>query len=261
MKRFISDLKKYYKYIKYSAYSELKGEVANSYLSWIWWILDPLFFMLVYVFISQIVFSTTEQYFQVFVFIGLTCWNFFSKNVLTSIKLIQANKDIVTKVYLPKWVLLLIKMFNNFFKMAISLVLCFLFMLIYQVPFHPMLFWIFPILIVLFIVTFGCASILMHCGVFIEDLHNVTNIILRLTFYLSGIFYSIPNRITGLIGDILLNCNPLALIINSARNVMIYNKLPNLSVLGIWLLIGTILTLIGIKLIYRHENTYVKVIK
>ena len=70
MKRFVNDIKKYYKFTIYSAKSELKSEIANSHLSWLWWILDPLLFMMVYSFISIIVFSKSEPYFPVFVFIG-----------------------------------------------------------------------------------------------------------------------------------------------------------------------------------------------
>ena len=57
MKKFFQDIKKYFKYMIYSTKSNLKTEVANSYLNWLWWILDPLCFMLVYTFIVQIVFK------------------------------------------------------------------------------------------------------------------------------------------------------------------------------------------------------------
>ena len=61
MNRFISDLKKYRNYTIYAAKSELKSEVANSHLSWLWWILDPLLFMIVYSFVALIVFDRGEQ--------------------------------------------------------------------------------------------------------------------------------------------------------------------------------------------------------
>ena len=47
MKRFWKDLKEHYRYALYSAKSELKSEVANSYLNWIWWVLEPFCFMLI----------------------------------------------------------------------------------------------------------------------------------------------------------------------------------------------------------------------
>ena len=77
MKRFFSDTAKYGKYAVYSARSALKSEVANSYLNWLWWVLDPLCFMLIYTFIFGVVFDGSEPYFPIFIFIGLTMWDFF----------------------------------------------------------------------------------------------------------------------------------------------------------------------------------------
>ena len=62
MKRFINNMKKYWNYSIYAAKSELKSEVANSYLNWLWWILDPISFMVIYTFMVQIVFKTSEPY-------------------------------------------------------------------------------------------------------------------------------------------------------------------------------------------------------
>ena len=72
-------LKRYNPYSIYAAKSELKGEVSSSYLTWIWWILDPVLFMLVYVFITVVVFRSSGEYLPVVVIIGLTIWNFFNK--------------------------------------------------------------------------------------------------------------------------------------------------------------------------------------
>ena len=49
IKKTIKNMKKYFRYVVYSAKAELKSEVANSYLSWIWWILEPICMMIVYI--------------------------------------------------------------------------------------------------------------------------------------------------------------------------------------------------------------------
>ena len=111
MERFKRDLMKYRKYMIYSAKAELKAEVANSHLGWLWWILDPLLFMLVYAFVSSIVFKAKEDYFMAFIFVGVTTWDFFNKTLKQSVKLVTSNSQIVTKVYIfrslyllfPKW--------------------------------------------------------------------------------------------------------------------------------------------------------------
>ena len=57
-------MKKYWKYAVYSSKAQLKSEIANSYLNWLWWVLDPLCFMLIYVFMFGYVFKSKEQYFD-----------------------------------------------------------------------------------------------------------------------------------------------------------------------------------------------------
>ena len=120
MNKFIKDVKNYFFYTVYSAKAELKSEIANSRLSCLWWVLDPLLFMLVYTFVVKVVFDRGTANFPVFVFIGLTVWNFFNKVLTSSVKLVLANKSIVSKVYIPKYILLIQKIFVYLFKMLIS---------------------------------------------------------------------------------------------------------------------------------------------
>ena len=65
MNRFINDTKKYWKYTLYAAKSQLKTEVANSYLNWIWWVLEPFCFMLIYAFIFGYMLGPKELYYNV----------------------------------------------------------------------------------------------------------------------------------------------------------------------------------------------------
>ena len=116
----------------YSAKAELKAEVANSHLGWLWWILDPLLFMLVYAFVSSIVFKAKEDYFMAFIFVGVTTWDFFNKTLKQSVKLVTSNSQIVTKVYIPKFVFVISKMGTNAIKMAISFALVIGMMIFYR---------------------------------------------------------------------------------------------------------------------------------
>jgi teichoic acid transport system permease protein len=260
MIKFINNVKKYYNYAVYSAKSELKSEVADSYLNWLWWILDPLAFMLIYTFIVTIVFKSNEQYFPVFVLIGLTTWNFFNSMITSSVKIVNTNRQIVSKIYLPKYILILSKSFVLLFKMFISFILIILMMLIMQVPFSLTILQFVPILIVLYVITFGISTILLHFGIFVEDLANLMNIVLKLMFYLSGIFYSIGTRLPIPYNRYFLKGNPAALVIDSFRKILLEGINPDYRWLLIWLLIGLLFTVIGISTIHKHENSYAKVI-
>lgn len=262
MKRFINDLKKYKNYILYATWAELKTEVIDSYLGWAWMILEPLAFMLIYVFIAGVIFKSKVEYFPVFVFIGLSIWNFFNKNVVASVKLVSMNRDTVTKVYLPKFILLLVKMGVNLFKMIVSFILVAIFMVIYKVPVTWNVLWFLPILITVVIFTFGVCTIMMHFGVFAEDLTNLTNIFLRMLFYMTGVFYDLSTRLQNVVyRTILLDLNPLANFIYNMRNVLIYSHAPVGMWTLIWFFIGILLSMLGIHTIYKYENTYVKVMR
>ncbi len=260
MKKFINNIIKYYKYAVYSAKAELKSEVADSYLNWLWWIIEPFCFMLIYTFVFGVVFKNNTPYFASFVFIGLTVWDFFNRMLTGSVKLIINNRDLVTKVYVPKYVLLLSKSFTYLFKMGISLLITFALMIFQGVPFTWHILFIIPIFIVLYVISFGIGMILMHFGVTLNDLGNLTNIALRMVFYLSGVFYNINERLSGKLKYILLRANPVAFCMNELRKVMLQGVLPNFAVLGVWLIIGIGLCVLGVHLINSYENSYAKVI-
>ncbi len=262
MKRFFKDLKKYKNYIVYATWAELKSEVIGSYLGWLWLVLEPLCFMLIYTFLAGVIFNAKVDYFPVFVFIGLTIWNFFNKMMTISVKLVQTNKETVTKVYLPKFVLLIEKMGVNGFKMLVSFVLVAIFMAIYHVPLTWNVLWVFPIIIALVIFTFGICTLAMHIGVFVEDLTNITTIVLRMLFYFTGVFYDISTRVHNEVyRKILLDLNPLANFIHNTRSVLIGSGSPIVMWTIFWFMVGLLLSILGVKIIYKYENTYVKVMK
>lgn len=260
MKRFINDVKKYFNYTMFATKAELKSEVADSFLSWLWWILDPLLYMLVYSFIAIIVFKSGEPYFPVFVFIGMNCWTFFSKTIKSAVRVVKDKKMIVTKVYIPKYMFIFEKIGVYGFKMLVSFALTAVLMVIYQVPLSWRMFYAIPIMMILLIGTFALSTIITHFGVFVDDLSNVITVVLQLMFYMSGIFYSIENRVPAPFDNILIKLNPVALVITDLRRVLLENADPHFYSLLMWLVISIVFAIIGVRIIYKQENSYVKVI-
>lgn len=261
MKRFFNDVVKYYQYMVRAAKSSLKTEVANSYLNWIWWILDPLFTMLIYYIIFGIVFDGKEPYFPIFIFIGLTMWTFFNKNVVQSVNMIKRNKSIVVKVYIPKFILLISNMMINGFKMLISWIIVIIMMIVSRVELSWNILWFVPIMLVLIVFTFGFSIHMVHFGVFVEDLSNVINIAFKLLFYMTGVFFNIETRIDNpVFREILTYCNPMAMLLHDMRNVLLYQKMPCWQGLLVWGAVGILLGALGVRQIYKNENSYVKVI-
>ena len=257
IKRFFQDTVKYREYVKVAAKASLKTEVAGSHLSWLWWILDPLLFMMIYTFVSVIVFGKTQDYLESFIFIGLSSWDFFSHVVRISVTLVSKNSGIISKVYVPKFVLIYIEMLIWGFKMLISYSLVAITMALYRIHLSWRVLYIIPVFMVLFAITFGISVIMLHFGVYVRDLSNVLNAVLRLIFYISGVFYSV-DQIPEPYRTLLLYGNPVAFVIDGLRRCMLYGLVPYRRLLVVWFIVGTVISYIGIVLIYRNENSYVK---
>ncbi len=258
LKRFFTDLFKYRKYLLCSTKASLKSEVAGSYLAWLWWILEPFCFMLIYKFIAESVFHKPIDYAALFVFLGLTVWNFFNKNISAAATLLKTNKGIVTKIYLPKYLIYIRQMMVNAFKMAISLGICFVLVAYYGIRINLSVFYVIPSLMMLAFVTFGFGCLIMHCGVYVQDLAKIVRIALRLVFYLSGVFYNIGSLKPY--GHLLLNVNPVALAMEGCRNALMYRASPDWVMLGIWSAVGIVMSVLGIMVVYRNENNYGKIL-
>lgn len=257
--RFFNDIRKYRKYIVYAAKAQLRSEVSNAYFDWLWWILEPFGLMVVYAVIFGTMFGTTEKYFTIFIFSGNAMWSFFSKSLVSSVRMIKSNETTISQVYLPKIVLVLVELLVNAYKMFICFGIVLIMLLAYRVPVTWRVVLLVPIFCIFFILIYGCCLIVMHIGVFIDDLAYVINIALNMLMYISGLFYSF-DRFEKPYGMILQTANPIAFLITSMRQVLMYSQNPDYIWLLVWLGISLIFAIGGTKLIYKNENNYVKVI-
>ncbi len=258
--RFVKDVRRYLPYAIISARSDLQAEVASSYLNWMWWLIEPICMMLIYTMIFGVVFKASEEHFAIFVFVGITVWEFFRRTISDSVDIVRRNREIVTKIYMPKYVLLLARMFVNFFKMMVSCAVILLMMIVFRVHVNINILWVIPVLMVLFLFTFGLGSILMHYGVYVSDLGYIVTITLQILMYMTGVFYSLANQVPAPFGTLLETFNPVAYLMSAIRSALIYGTTPAVGTLVIWAFISLILIALGVFTVYSNENSYVKVI-
>lgn len=260
VKKFISEIKNYGVYMVYAANTDLKAEVANSYLNRLWWLLEPLFNMLVYVIVFGRVMGNSIENYATFVFSALLMWTFFSKTINYSVKCVRNNRDIVTKVYVPKHVLLISNMILNFFKLLFSLIVLIPMLLIFKVPVGMCIFWLIPAYILMIILSFGAGMIFLHYGVYIDDLSYAVGILLQMLMFLSGVFYDVITSLPAPLNDVMICINPVAMFIDTMKNALLNNLVTNVPLVVIWLVLSVLISYIGIHIVYKNENGYVKVV-
>lgn len=237
------------------------AEVAGSYLNWIWWLLEPFGNMCVYLVVFGYFFNSNEKYYASFIYIGVTLWGFFNGFIISSSNTVRSNRALVINIYIPKYVLLMNSLFVFGFKMLLSFILVALSMAMSGVCIGINILYSLPVLLIFCLFSYGCGLIFMHYGIYISDLQAALRIILHIAMYLSGVFYSIDNRVPQPFGKILLHINPIAFFIDSFRNCVLYDKKPEFIFMVVWFVITVMIVCAGLMLVTSNENDYAKVMQ
>lgn len=260
IKKVVTNIADYREYMVYAAKADLKAEVANSYLNRLWWILEPFCNMLVYVIVFGHIMGRDIQNYPIFVFSALLMWNFFNRVIQYSVKCVRNNRDIVTKVYVPKYVLLISNMILSFIKLLFSFIVLAVMLMIFKTHIGIAVMWIIPAYLVMLVITFGIGMILLHYGVYVDDLSYAVGILLQMLMFLSGIFYDLHTSLPAPLSGLVLCVNPVAMFTDTMRSALLSNEIQNVPLIILWLLLAMFLSYIGIHIVNKNENGYVKVI-
>ncbi|MCM1231019.1 MAG: ABC transporter permease [Ruminococcus flavefaciens] len=260
IRRFFRDLMKYKEYAFYAAKADLKAEVANSYLNRLWWLLEPFLRMMVYVFVFGRVMGRSVQNYSTFVYSALLMFSYFSKTINYSVKCVRSSREIVSKVYIPKYILLISDMILNFYKLVFSMLVLVIMMFVFRVQIGWNIFFVVPAYMVMILFSFGVGMICLHFGVYVDDLSYAVGILMQMLMFLSGEFYDVITSLSVPLNIMMICLNPAAMFIDTMRNALLYNVAANLPLVGIWTIISILLCYIGIHTVYKNENGYVKVI-
>lgn len=219
---------------------EVLGRYKGSIMGMAWSLLNPVFMLTVYTFVFSVVFKArwgtegdeSRTQFAVVLFVGMIVHGLLAEVLNRAPGLILSNVNYVKKVVFPLEILPVISMGAALFHSAISLGVLLAAFLLFNGYLHWTAIFIPIILAPLVILTLGLAWILASLGVFLRDVGQTIGIITMVMMFLAPVFYpvtAIPEEIRPWI-----MANPLTFIIEQAREVLIWGRLPDWSGLGFY---------------------------
>jgi ABC-type polysaccharide/polyol phosphate export permease len=251
--------------ILYLVRADLKKRGADTVLGNVWWILDPLLTMLVYVVLIGIIFKTDYDAYPLFVFCAILPWKWFSSSVADAVTCITTRERIIKQVNFPKVVLPMAAATGGVASFVFGLIPLFaMLLLLYR---DHLTVWVLAlpvVALVQFVFTLGVALLAAAITVFYRDVGNVANHVLRIWFYLSPALYGIEKidelaRSQPLIGT-LYNLNPFATLFVAYRDLIYNGQPPNWEALGLVLLGSAGLLIVAVIVFRRLEPAFAKVI-
>lgn len=207
------------------ALKDFKIRYTHSVLGYAWSVLNPLVFALIYYFVFSVFVRFDVPNYPGFLLVGIVLWNFFSEGSTNGVGSLLARSAIITKVSMPRHVVVCAAILNAFLTFAISLTI--LGILLWWTGTRITLAAIaFPVLMVdLVILTLGVALFLAPFHVRFHDVGYLWGLAVQVGFWLTPIIYQevmIPER-----WHWLMTYNPVARIILYTRQSVIYGVWPD----------------------------------
>ncbi|WP_245307637.1 MULTISPECIES: ABC transporter permease [unclassified Mesorhizobium] len=249
---------------------EIAGRYRGSALGLLWSLLNPLFMLAVYTFVFGVVMKSRwtmpDQHnathstgeFAVILFCGLIVFQFFAEVISLSPGLIVANSNYVKKIVFPIQILPVVSAGAALFHAAVSLVvlLVFAYVVFGSVPLTVFLA---PVVFAPFVVmVIGIAWTLASIGVYFRDMSQIVSPLVTATMFLSPVFFqrtALPSWLRPW-----LSLNPLAIPVESFRNVVLFGVAPDWPALGYYSLVAIAVALLGYQFFQKTRRGFADVL-
>lgn len=240
----------------YKTYADLRAESQRTYVGFLWWILEPVASMAVYYLVFSVILQRGGEDYVGFLFAGIVPWRWFQATTMRGSSSILSARGLMQQVYLPKVVLPLVTFLADTFKFALVFLLMLAYFIVSGRP--PTLAWLaLPgILLVQGLLVAGTTLLAGAMTPLLPDLRVVLQNVLRLWFFLSGVFYDI--ELFSAEAQRWLRLNPMAVLLVSYRDVLLDATWPDFGRLAAIAIFSTLVVALAILLLRRLDHVYPK---
>lgn len=243
--------------ILFQSLSELCSEAERTYAGFVWWVLDPLLSMGIYYFVFAILMGRATENFVPFLLIGIVTWRWMNSSVMRGSFSIIAGYGLMQQVYLPKVVFPTVCVLTDLIKFLVVMLILLILLPFLGATLGPLALLV-PVLIcleALFIL--GFTYVTAALVPFLPDLRIMLSHGLNLMFFMSGIFFDIRQAPPSF--QQILYLNPMAVLIDAYRDVLMRSQMPEILPL-LWVLVGSLTAILfGLMLIRNWDCEYPKV--
>lgn len=206
--------------------SDFKLRYQGSLLGYLWSLLRPLMLFgtlyVVFVYVFNINKGNVIPHFPPYLLLGVITWTFFTEATLGGMNAITGRGDLVKKVSIPKYVIVISTTLSALVNFVLNLVILGIFMAFDRVSLQPIAL-VFPLLVgELIVLCLALAFLLSALYVKFRDISHIWEVGLQVLFYATPILYLLQMAPPKLAKA--LSVNPLAQIIQDMRAVLITSE-------------------------------------
>lgn len=253
--RVVSAFQRYGYLMRQLVARDFKTKYKRSVLGVLWSFLNPLLTMMVQYIVFSTLFKSDIPNFRLYLLSGIVCFNFFSEATTMGLQSIVGNAALITKVYVPKYIYPISRVFSSAINLLLSLIPLLAVMLLTGTPIRPAILLLPFGLICLVGFCIGMGFILSTLMVFFRDTQFLWGVVGMLWMYATPIFY--PESIIPPQYMTLYKCNPMYHIIRFVRIVLIEGVSPEPKAYALCLIASFVPLALGAVIFKRNQDKFI----
>lgn len=237
----------------------LRAEARQSYLNYIWWLLEPAMFVALFYVVFGVFLGKGDSAFLLFLLCGQIPFMWFARTVGNCSASIEQGKALMQQIDIPKMFFPLVTICQDAVKSICVFIMFFAFMFIFADG--ALLYWL-SLPLILAVQFFFVASISILGAMivpFIPDFKFLIGTFLQMMMFASGVFFNYEDMLLPEHHSLFL-LNPMANLITQFRFVLIEGQWPDFYALGQILLLSLLLILMAGLIMRKADGVYPKVL-
>ncbi|HEX8593766.1 MAG TPA: ABC transporter permease [Pseudomonas sp.] len=244
--------------------NEFSARFARSRLGGLWMIINPLAQVAIYALVLSNVLAAklpgieNKYAYALYLMSGMLAWSLFAEIIGRCLTLFIDQGNLMKKMRFPRITLPVIVVGScllNYLLLFVALLA--VFALLGQWP-HLQMLWLIPLTVAVTALAVGIGLVLGVLNVFVRDVGQVIPILLQVWFWFTPVVYPaniIPDRFRAY-----MDMNPMYPIVTAYHDILVYAKTPDVTQVGVTIVISLALLLLGLFMFRRAAPEMVDVL-
>lgn len=250
----------YHELLRELTMREIRQRYKQSVLGYAWVILNPFFQMIVMAFVFSILLRAQDLGvpYPIFLYAGFLPWTLFTNSIGSSVNALVGNAGLLTKIYFPREVFVLSTIIAKVVDFLLASSIFVLMMIWFKIPITGHILWVLPIFGIQLLFTYGFSLFVSALNLFYRDVQYIVTLLLLVWMYLTPVIY--PTEMFPEQYRFIFQLNPMAVLINAYRQVILAGDMPNILSLSVALIVSVVLTWLGYRFFKRVEGQFADVV-
>jgi ABC-type polysaccharide/polyol phosphate export systems, permease component len=255
MLRYLQNFKKFQPLLQELVARDIKIKYRRSVLGVLWTLLNPLFMMVVLSVVFSNLFRMDIENFPLYLLSGQLVFNFFSDSTTNSMSAVIGNASLIKKIYVPKYLFVISRVFSSFINLMASFTALLLVMVAMRAELHWTVLLIPIPLMLLVLFCLGISLILSAITVKFRDIMHLYSVFTTALMYLTPVIYPmsmLPDWLRPIV-----RLNPITNILIMFRDVMLNNSLLDLKSFMLAVVEAMAALAVGLWVFYKNQDEFI----